>query len=218
MRIGTVKLHVLLDKLKDVQEKLGQKFTFRAFIKSNLLTRDQVKRMAEAGFNILVVGAESGSERILKNMNKKSTVQHNTNCSEWCHEFGINAKSIISIGHPGESPDTLEETDKWLEKVKLDDVNFTIIEAIPSSEYYDYATKMDSGDWVYTVKENNDKLYSFDVDFLNEIIFVNGNPELGYKSTVYTDTLKPEDLVKWHTYFEKKYKKEDGVRGEIKVI
>ena len=112
-----------------------------------------MKELAEAGFKVIATGAESGSQRILTNMLKKANVQHNTQVVEWAREYGIYTKSIMSLGHPGESPETLKETEDWLDKVKLDDVNFTIISALPSSAYYDSA-KLENGVWVYTSPRN----------------------------------------------------------------
>lgn len=198
-------LNTLLSQLKDVQMDLGQEFQFRAFVKVNLCTKDQIKAFAEAGFKVIATGAESGSERILKNMNKKVTVEQNTKVVDWIHEYGMYAKSIMSLGHPGESPETLEETDKWLEKVKLDDVNFTIIECLPSSVYYDHA-KEKNGVWVYTVPETKDKLYDVGIDWTQEVHYYNGSGEVEYNPTVYTDTLSQADLKRWHRWFEGKYK------------
>lgn len=199
-------LNILLRQLKDVQMELGVEFQFRAFVKVNLCTREQMKAMSEAGFKVIATGAESGSERILKNMNKKVSVQQNTDVVEWIHEFGMYAKSIMSLGHPGESLDTLEETNAWLDKVKLDDVNFTIIECLPSSVYYDHAVQREDGIWVYEVPESGDKLYDIGIDWTEEIHYYNGDSSIEYNPTVYTDHLTREDLKKWHKWFETNYK------------
>lgn len=195
----------LLNQLKDLQMKVGKAFRFRCFVKANLVTKPQMKELADAGFKVIATGAESGSQRILTNMLKKATVQHNTQVVEWAREYGIYTKSIMSLGHPGESPETLKETEDWLDKVKLDDVNFTIISALPSSAYYDSAV-WNGKVWVYTSPETGDKLYDVGIDWTEVVHFYNADPRIKYESTVYTDSLSREDLVKWHTYFEKKYK------------
>lgn len=199
------KLDGLLNELKDLQMRMGQAFRFRCFVKANLVTKKQMKELADAGFKVIATGAESGSERILTNMLKKAHKQHNTQVVEWAREYGIYTKSIMSLGHPGESPETLAETEKWLDEVKLDDVNFTIISALPSSAYYDSAV-WNGNVWVYTSPETGDKLYDIGVDWTEVVHFYNADPNVKYESTVYTDSLSREDLVKWHGYFEKKYK------------
>lgn len=199
-------LNTLLDQLKNVQSRMGREFRFRAFVKVNLCTREQMKALADAGFKVIATGSESGSDRILKNMNKKVTVEQNTKVVEWIHEFGMYAKSIMSIGHPGESDETLQETQDWLDKVKLDDVNFTIIECLPSSVYYDHAFQRPDGVWVYTAPETGDKMYDVGIDWTEEVHFFNGKPDTQYKATVFTDFLSQMQLEQWHRHFEKRFK------------
>jgi anaerobic magnesium-protoporphyrin IX monomethyl ester cyclase len=201
------KLGTLLDSLKDLQMEVGQEFRFRSFVKSNIVTEQQMKNLAEAGFKVVATGAESGSERILTNMAKRSTKDHNTRCVEWAHKYGIYSKSIMSLGHPGESPETLAETEKWLDEVQLTDVNFTIISALPSSAYFD-STKFENGVWVYTAPETGDKLYDEGIDWTKTVHFYNGDPSLDYEATVFTDYLSKQDLIDWHTYLENKYKEQ----------
>lgn len=203
-------LPTFLNKFRDLQSKVGQRFRFRAFLKSNLVTRPQMKDLADAGLVVAVIGGESGSDRIMKNINKKSTVEQNTKFVEAAHEYGVHAKCIMSVGHPGETDETLTETENWLEKVKLEDVNFTIISCLPSSFYYDMALKRSDGVWVYTTPETGDRLYSYDVDFHAKANILNGNLDYGYESTVFTDALKPSDLVRWHAHLETRFKRKTG--------
>ena len=200
-------LNTFLNKFKDLQFRLGVEFRFRAWLKSNLISLEQMKSLKDAGMISAVIGAESGSERILKNINKKSTIDQNTKFVEYAHQCGVHAKCIISIGHPGESDETLMKTAEWLKKVNLEDVNFTIISCLPSSFYYDYAIKQKDGIWVYTVPETNDKLYSYNVDFHSKPNILNGNLDYGYESTVFTDYLSADEIVKWHKYLELTHKR-----------
>lgn len=200
-------LGLFLNGFKDLQSKVGKEFRFRAFLKSNLCSKPQMKALREAGMIVAVIGGESGSDRIMKNINKKSTVEQNTKFVEFAHEYGIHAKCIMSIGHPGESDDTLKETENWLAKVQLEDVNFTIISCLPSSFYYDYALQRGDGIWVYSAPETGDKLYSYDVDFHAKANILNGNLDYGYESTVFTDFLNPEQLVAWHKHLETTFKR-----------
>jgi anaerobic magnesium-protoporphyrin IX monomethyl ester cyclase len=199
-------LNEFLDRFIDLKMKVGVDFKFRAFLKYNVVKRDQMKKLYDSGMTVAVIGGESGSERMLKNMAKKSTVEQNTRFVELAKEFGVHPKCIMSLGHPGESPETLEETWNWLEKVQLSDVNFTIISCLPSAFYYDSALRREDGIWVYTAPETKDRLYSIDVDFHAKPNILNGSLDYGYESTVFTDYLKQEDLVEWHRRFEERFR------------
>ena len=108
----------LMRAIADAQENLGVDFKLRGFIKSELFTEEQAEVMFKAGFRQILIGFESGSPRILENINKKATRDDNTRCVEIAHKHGLKVKALMSIGHPGESVETVEETYKWLLEVK----------------------------------------------------------------------------------------------------
>lgn len=183
-------------KLIDLQEEVGQRFAFRGFIKSNIFTREQARAFAEAGVRELCVGAESGSDRILLNIQKKSTREQNTRAVELCQEFGIRCKVFCSIGHPGESEETIRETAEWLKAVAPDDFDATVIVCFGGTPYYDFAVEHpeQKGVWVYEAPKTGDKLYSYDTDFSTDISYYKGIPGQ-YQSLVFTDFLSPERLT-----------------------
>lgn len=182
--------------LMDLQDELGVRFKIRGFVKSNIFTREQARIFRDVGVVELCVGAESGSDRILKNIQKKSTVEQNTRTVDICHEFGIRCKAFCSLGHAGESEATIEATRDWLVKVKPDDFDATCIVCFGGTQYYDFATPHpDWKDvWVYEAKGTGDRLYQYDVDFGTDVSYYKGIPG-DYRSTVFTDYLSAEKLV-----------------------
>ena len=117
--------------------ELGTSFRLRGFIKAELFTDEQAAAMYDAGFRWILTGFESGSPRILRNINKRSTVEANTRCVEIAHRNGLKVKALMSAGHPGESQETTRETHDWLIESKIDDFDMTIISVYPGSPYYD---------------------------------------------------------------------------------
>jgi radical SAM superfamily enzyme YgiQ (UPF0313 family) len=197
----------LLDKLIDIRNK-GFDFAYRGCIKSELFTDAQAKKMAEAGFDELLVGFESGSDRILTNINKKSTKADNERCVELARKYGLRVKFLMSIGHPGESPETCQDTMDWLLKMQPDFFNITIITCTPGMFYYDYAVQTDKG-WTYTAA-SGDKLHTTDLDYTKISDYYNGIPGK-YNSFVFTDTLSSNDLIKWRDSIE------SNVRSKFKL-
>ena len=177
--------------------ELGVEFKLRGFIKSQLFTDEQAEAMYDAGFRWILVGFESGSERILENINKKANRSENTRCMDIARRHGLKVKALVSIGHPGESPETIRDTLDWLIEVKPADFDATIITTYPGTPYYDHAIKHPSepGVWTYTYQKTGDRLHSHDVDFLTVADYYKGDPNGGYHSYVYTDHLSAEDLV-----------------------
>ncbi|MDP3697174.1 MAG: radical SAM protein [Candidatus Taylorbacteria bacterium] len=195
----------LMNMIADAQKKLKAEFRLRGFIKAELFTEEQAKVMYRAGFRWILTGFESGSPRILENINKKATRDDNSRCIEIAHKHGLKVKALMSIGHPGESQKTITETRNWLLEVKPNDFDVTIITTYPGTPYYDYAIPHTEkpGIWVYTYEKTGDKLYSIEIDYRTTADYYKGDPEGGYKSFVYTDHLSPEQLVELRDFVEK---------------
>ena len=191
----------LLGQLSDLQSDLGVAFVFRGLLKSELLTDPMAAAMARTGFRQILVGFESGSERMLLNMRKNATRDDNTRCVETLRRHGIAVKALMSFGHAGESRHTIAETRAWLLEVQPDDFDVTIITVYPGTPYYDDAVESSPGVWTYTDPKNGDRLHALPVDHLRDVNFYKGIPG-EYQSFVYTDTLTREDLVHWRDVVE----------------
>jgi anaerobic magnesium-protoporphyrin IX monomethyl ester cyclase len=185
----------LMDALTKAQDDLGVQFKFRGFIKSQLFTPEQARAMYRAGFRWILTGFESGSPRILQNINKRATAEENTRCVQIAHDHGLKVKALMSIGHPGESPETIEQTKMWLMKTKPEDFDVTIITPYPGSPYYDDAVSCGDRQWVYTYPETGDQLFMKEVDYLKTADYYKGDPNGGYQSYVWTKTLDAPSLV-----------------------
>lgn len=190
------KILELMDLISQTQEDLGVEWRLRGFVKAELFTEKQAEAMFRAGFRWVLTGFEAGSPRILKNINKKATKEENTRCVALAQDAGLKVKALMSIGHPGETRETVAETREWLLNVRPNDFDITIITCYPGTPYFDEAVSHESlpGIWVYTCK-TGDRLYQIDVDHAQVADYYKGDPNGGYKSFVYTDKLTPLDLV-----------------------
>lgn len=177
---------------------LNRDLRLRGFVKSELFTKDQAEAMYAAGFRWILVGFESGSEQILKTINKKATRADNTRCVEIARKAGLKVKALMSLGHPSESFKTIGETRDWLEEVRPDDFDATVITTYPGTPYYDLAVPHGK-DWVY---DHEGRLYQQEVDFAKTAGYYKGRPG-DYVSHVWTDFLSPHDLVMARDALEK---------------
>ena len=193
----------LMELIAQTQKDLGVEWRLRGFIKSELFTQQQADAMYRAGFRWILTGFESGSPQILKAIDKNATREENTRCVEFARKAGLKVKALMSMGHPGETAETIEETRQWLLEVKPDDFDVSIITCYPGTPYYDEAEPHPHlpGVWVYTYK--GDTLYQIEVDYNVTADYYKGDPNGGYRAYVYTDTLKPEDLVRLRDFVER---------------
>jgi len=195
----------LMQSICETQNDLGVQWRLRGFIKAELFTEEQAKAMYSAGFRWILVGFESGSPRILENINKKSTQDENTRCLEIARKHGLKVKALMSIGHPGESSQTVMDTYDWLLSVRPDDFDVTIITTYPGTPYYDEAVRdpFNRDIWIYTYQKTGDRLYSFDVDYTKVAEYYKGKPDGGYQSYVYSDYLDQQELVELRDFVER---------------
>ena len=184
----------LMNKLSDYQKENNVEFRLRGFVKAELFTDEQAAAMYRAGFRWLLTGFESGDEKILKNIKKIATIEDNTRCVEIAKRNNLKVKALMSIGHAGESRETVENTKNWLLEVKPDDFDCTIITTYPGSPYFDNAEKQDDI-YVYSDPSNGDKLYQSSINYLEDLDYYKGDPEGGYVSYVWTDHLSAQGLV-----------------------
>lgn len=185
-------MNELMYKIADLSDKLGTEFRLRGFLKSELFTDEQAKAMYNAGFRMILIGFESGNDRILKNIRKNATKDDNTKAMEIADKNGLKVKALMSIGHSGESVQTVRDTEDWLLKVKPYDFDVTVISPYPGSPYFDRAKKM-GNDWVFIDPKNEDKLYMSEIDYATKANYYKGIPG-SYISYVWTDYLSREDL------------------------
>ncbi len=184
----------LMNAIADLQTRLGVEFRLRGFIKSNLFTEEQAEAMYRAGFRWILIGFESGSPIILENIRKMATREQNTRCMEIARKYGLKVKALMSIGHPGESAETVQQTKDWLLEQKPADFDVTVISCYAGTSYYDQAIETSPGIWTYTARYG-DRLHSYDVDWNTTSNQYKGIPG-EYKSYVFTDWLSAEDLVR----------------------
>lgn len=91
------------------------------------------RMMAKSGCAEVGVGIESGSNRILANVNKGETAETMKEGIRMLKAQGIKVKGFIILGLPGENPESLDETDAFLKEVCLDDVDVRIYQPYPGS-------------------------------------------------------------------------------------
>lgn len=178
----------------------GIDWRLRGFVKAELFTDEQAEAMYEAGFRWLLCGFESAHPRILKNINKKATLEDNTRMLTIAHKYGLKVKALMSLGHPGESEETILATRDWLLEEKPDDFDATVITVYAGTPYYDLAVNTHSNIFRYQI--NDDALYSEDVDFNDGVGYYKGKPG-EYAAFVWTDYLTREKLVTLRDDLEK---------------
>lgn len=125
-------------RLFDIKELVKYDFLkFRCFGRAELLDEETCSIMRRMGVVEVGVGVESGSAKVLSTNFKRTTPELNARAIKNLHKYGIRAKAFIILGLPGETIETIEETNQWLHDNNPDDVDIAVFQVLPGSPIFD---------------------------------------------------------------------------------
>jgi radical SAM superfamily enzyme YgiQ (UPF0313 family) len=202
-----------MNKLTELQERLGVEFRLRGFVKSELFNNEQAAAMYRAGFRWLLCGFEAADPRLLVNIDKRATIEDNSRAVETAKRHGLKVKALMSCGHPGESEQSIRAIRDWLVAYEVDDFDCTIITPYPGTPYHDLSVPHESlpGVWTFTHPKTGDRLHSVELDYTVTANYYKGIPGGGYQSYVFTDALDAENLVKMREWLEYDVRQKLGI-------
>lgn len=88
-------------------------FGWSAFARVNTVDEEVVRTMKEAGCDCIAFGIESGNAEMLKRVKKGITKEQVLKAKEVCEKVGMSVHGSFIVGLPGESAETLAETEKF---------------------------------------------------------------------------------------------------------
>ena len=101
---------------------------------------ETLKVLKENGLRLLLVGYESGSQKILNNIRKGTRVDIARRFQENCHRLGIKVHGCFIVGLPGETKETIEETMRFAIEVNPETIQVSLSAAYPGTELFRQAT------------------------------------------------------------------------------
>jgi radical SAM superfamily enzyme YgiQ (UPF0313 family) len=100
--------------------------TYRCNGQARLFTPEFADMLAETGCEEIAFGAESGSQEILDNIKKRTTVEQNYEFVRLCKDRGITTKAFLMLGLPGETHQTVRDTQTFISTSGIDDFQLAI--------------------------------------------------------------------------------------------
>ena len=130
---------------------LAQKLDISFRIKSrvDVFNEELAKKARQAGVYLVAFGMESGSQRMLDVMLKKTTVEMNARACALCKKYKMLSHSSWIIGYPGETPETVNETLDFIQRHHPSTVNLGVLRPYPKTDAYEIAESSGAlvGDW-----------------------------------------------------------------------
>ncbi|HYM19230.1 MAG TPA: radical SAM protein [Micropepsaceae bacterium] len=112
-------------------------YPFETITREDRLNEATVRTLAEMGCYRLWIGAESGSQRILDGMDRRTDGVRMREMIALVKRHGIRAGTFIMVGYDGETWDDLNATAHHLRGAAPDDVLTTLSYPIKGTPYYD---------------------------------------------------------------------------------
>jgi radical SAM superfamily enzyme YgiQ (UPF0313 family) len=99
----------------------------------DVLNEELLKEMRLAGCQRLSLGVESGSERILREIDKKITKEEIIEAAQMAKKYGVHVRFYMMLGNRGETADSFRETLDFLNVAKPHQYIFSCLSIYPGT-------------------------------------------------------------------------------------
>jgi len=99
---------------------------------------DMMAELKKAGLKMASIGFESGNDRVLKFINKGTTLKQNLEAARICGRLGIKVWAYHIYGFPTETPMEALDTVKMIKRIKPYRSSAAFFTPQPGSHFYDY--------------------------------------------------------------------------------
>jgi hopanoid biosynthesis associated radical SAM protein HpnJ len=113
--------------------KMG--ITWSCNAKANV-KRETLKVLRDNGLRLLLVGYESGNQKILHNIKKGMLVEVARRFTKDCHELGIAIHGTFILGLPGETKETIQETIRFATEINPHTIQVSLAAPYPGTHLY----------------------------------------------------------------------------------
>lgn len=121
--------------LCDRMIEAGLGIVWRCILYPGKVDEELIAKMARSGCVEVSLGMESGSDAILKKMNKRFRSEDGRHASELLKKYGIRRMGFLLLGGPGETRQTVMESLQFVDSLQLEMVKVTVgIRIYPHTE------------------------------------------------------------------------------------
>ena len=142
-----------LPRVEAIAKELGKiGVTWSCNAKANV-PRKTLEVLKDNGLRLLLVGYESGNQKILHNIKKGLLVDVARRFTKDCHELGIVIHGTFILGLPGETKETIQETLRFAKEINPHTIQVSLAAPYP-------------GTFLYRQAKENNWLYNEEIDLL----------------------------------------------------
>jgi len=134
----------VIELCRGVRER-GLRFLWSCDTRVDVLSEELLHEMRLAGCQRLSLGVESGSNEILKKIDKKITVKEIIDSTHLAKKYGIQVRHYMMLGNRGETAATFRETLQFLQTARPHEYIFSCLSIYPGTRDFDDAV---AGGWL----------------------------------------------------------------------
>jgi len=110
--------------------------SFRCGARTDRVDPELIKALKSAKCVNISYGVETGSQRILGNMGKQTTVENARRAVKMAKEAGLETLVFFIVGHPTETLDDIQGTTKLIEELQAHRTSVSIMTPYPGSQLF----------------------------------------------------------------------------------
>ena len=127
-----------LEEFADLLDAHGAHIPFKSLNRADLLLRGKtIPALKRAGAQIVWMGAESGSQKILDAMDKGTQVEQIYEATRKLKEHGIQVAFFLQFGYLGETREDIALTLKMVRDLMPDDIGISVSYPLPNTPFYE---------------------------------------------------------------------------------
>lgn len=123
------------------KSRIRAKFICQGRVDLIIKFRNEIEKLKGVGLIGIMIGFESGSQRILDFINKRTTVEQNLESAKICHKLGIKIWANYMLGIPTETYWEMIKTLAMIRKIKPEYHSPSLFTPYPQTGLYDYCEK-----------------------------------------------------------------------------
>ena len=100
---------------------------------------DTIQSFKDSGLRLFLVGYESGSDQILRNIKKGVTTDEMRRFTRACHQAGVVVHGAFILGLPVETRETIEQTIRLAQELDLFSIQVSLAAPYPGTELFEQA-------------------------------------------------------------------------------
>jgi anaerobic magnesium-protoporphyrin IX monomethyl ester cyclase len=127
-----------LPRFAELVERQEARTPFKCLSRVDLLLRPgEIEALHRAGGQIVWVGAESGSQKILDAMEKGTRVEQIREAARRLHAAGLQVGFFLQFGYPGETLADIELTLQIVRACRPDDIGMSVSYPLPGTPFHE---------------------------------------------------------------------------------